>query len=69
MRIQFSPGKLQGAERTNVLQEVQRQVKNAALMVIKPVLASFLVTSPASACSVVQAAMVGSLLLSLSGFP
>lgn len=42
MSIQFSPGKLQGAERTSVLQEVQRQVKNAALMAIKPVLAGFL---------------------------
>lgn len=42
MSIRFSHGKLQGAERTSVLQEVQRQAKTAALVAIKPVLSTFL---------------------------
>jgi putative transposase len=42
MSIRFSQGKLQGAERTNVLQEVQKQAKAAALEAIKPVLTTFL---------------------------
>jgi hypothetical protein len=41
MSIRFSQGKLQGAERKSVLQEVRRQAKAAAIMAIKPVLASF----------------------------
>src|SRR5258708_39497297 len=42
MSIRFSHGKLQGAERTRVLQEVKRQAKTAALVAIKPVLSTFL---------------------------
>jgi hypothetical protein len=42
MSIRFSQGKLQGAERKNVLQEVQKQAKAAALMAIQPVLTTFL---------------------------
>src|SRR5437763_7287238 len=42
MSIHFTQGKLQGQERTEVLQEVQQQVKMAALAAIKPVLTAFL---------------------------
>jgi hypothetical protein len=42
MSIRFSQGKPQAAERKNVLQEVQKQAKAAALMAIKPVLTTFL---------------------------
>ena len=44
MSIQFRQGKLQGQERTQVLQEVQKQVKSAALVAIKPVITAFLET-------------------------
>jgi putative transposase len=42
MSIRFSVGKLQGAERTSVIQEVQKQAKAAALAAIKPVVKAFL---------------------------
>ncbi len=42
MSIRFSQGKLQGAERKSVLQEVQKQAKAAALVAIKAVLTTFL---------------------------
>ncbi len=42
MSRHFTQGKLQGQERTEVLQEVQQQVKLAALAAIKPVLTAFL---------------------------
>jgi putative transposase len=42
MSIHFTQGKLQGQERREVLQEVQQQVKMAALAAIKPVLTAFL---------------------------
>src|SRR5947209_18025293 len=42
MSIHFTQGKLQGQERTEVLKEVQQQVKMAALAAIKPVLTAFL---------------------------
>lgn len=42
MSLRFSQGKLQGAERKSVLQEVQKQAKAAALVAIKPVLTTFL---------------------------
>src|ERR1051326_1077224 len=44
MSIQFRQGKLQGQERTQVLQEVQKPVKRAALVAIKPVITAFLET-------------------------
>lgn len=42
MRIHFSQGKLQGKERTSVLQEVQKPAKAAALVALKPVVPAFL---------------------------
>ena len=42
MSIRFSSGKLQGQERTSVLQEVQKQAKAAALAAIEPVVMAFL---------------------------
>lgn len=42
MSISFSPGKLQGEERKNVLQVAQKQAKNAACAAIKLVLEAFL---------------------------
>src|SRR5438270_4534878 len=42
MSIHFAQGKLQGVERTSILQEVQTQAKAAALRAIKPVLSAFL---------------------------
>jgi len=42
MSIPFSQGKIQGKERKNVLQAVQRQAKAAASEAIKPVLQEFL---------------------------
>ena len=42
MSIHFSPGKLQGQERTSIIQEVQQQAKAAALRAIKPVITAFL---------------------------
>lgn len=42
MSIQFTQGKLQGQERKEVLQEVQKRVKSAALRATKPVLTAFL---------------------------
>lgn len=42
MSIQFSAGKLQGEERTTIIQQVQKQAKAAALAAITPVLESFL---------------------------
>lgn len=42
MSIPFSPGKIQGKERKDVLQAVQKQAKAAACAAIKPVLQEFL---------------------------
>jgi putative transposase len=42
MSIHFSQGKRQGQERTQVLQEVQQQVKLTAIAAIKPVITAFL---------------------------
>ena len=42
MSIHFSQGKLQSQERTSVIQEVQQQMKAAALDAIKPLLSLFL---------------------------
>jgi putative transposase len=42
MSIQFTQGKLEGQERKEVLQEVQKCIKNAALGGIKPVFTAFL---------------------------
>jgi hypothetical protein len=42
MSIQFSQGKLQGQERTSIIQEVQKQAKVAALTAIKPLITAFL---------------------------
>ena len=42
MSIQFTQGKLEGQERKEALQEVQKLVKSAALTAIKPVLTAFL---------------------------
>ena len=44
MSIEFRQGKLQGQERTEVLQEVQKPVKSTALVAIKPVITAFLET-------------------------
>ncbi len=41
MSIQFTQGKIQGQERKEVLQEVQKRVKSEALRAIKPVLTAF----------------------------
>jgi putative transposase len=42
MSIHFSQGKLQGQERTSILQEVQKQAKAAALQAINPIITAFL---------------------------
>ena len=42
MSIHFSQGKLQGQERTSILQEVQKQAKATALTAIKPIITAFL---------------------------
>jgi hypothetical protein len=42
MSRHFSQGKLQGQERTQVLHEVQQQVKLSAIAAIKPVITAFL---------------------------
>jgi len=42
MSIHFSQGKLPGQERINIIQEVQKQAKAAALTAIKPIMTAFL---------------------------
>ncbi len=42
MSLSFSQGKLQGEERKNIIQAVQKQAKDAALEAIRPVLMEFL---------------------------
>jgi putative transposase len=42
MSRRFSQGKLQGQERSSVIQEVQKQAKSAAVAAIKPVITAFL---------------------------
>jgi Transposase, Mutator family len=41
MSIQFLPGKLQGEERKTIIQNVQKQLKEAALEAIRPLLTQF----------------------------
>ncbi len=42
MSRQFAQGKLKGEERTSIIQEIQRQAKEAALTAVKPVFTTFL---------------------------
>ena len=42
MSIRFTQGKLQGQERSQVIQEVQKQAKAAAIAAIQPVITAFL---------------------------
>jgi hypothetical protein len=42
MSLRFTQGKLQGQERSEVIQEVQKQAKAAAIAAIKPVITAFL---------------------------
>ena len=41
MSIQFSPGKLKGQERKQIIQAVQKQLQEAATSAIKPLLTEF----------------------------
>jgi hypothetical protein len=41
MSIQFLPGKLQGEERKTIIQSVQKQLKEAALEAVRPLLTQF----------------------------
>src|SRR3989442_14834785 len=41
MSIQFLPGKLQGEERKTIIQSVQKQLKEAAIGAIRPLLTEF----------------------------
>jgi hypothetical protein len=41
MSRQFLPGKLQGEERKTIIQHVQKQLKEAALEAIRPLLTQF----------------------------
>ena len=42
MSIRFVQGKLKGEERQSIIQEIQRQAKEAALRAVKPVFTAFL---------------------------
>ena len=42
MSIQFRQGKLQGQERTSIIQEVQQDIKAAILTALKPLITAFL---------------------------